>query len=245
MAAIIVKLECITNMHVGSGDVNYNIIDDEVEKDPVTGYPTINSSGVKGALKEHFNKDENLKQYRTKFFGTEISQGNTQGVLKVMSADMLAIPVRASKGNEAYYRVTTRTALDKFDRSCELFLGRINAREMEKVEGIAVEGIDLGVSVQYGKDKLYIISDEDFRRISLPVIARNKLMEGKSVLLWYEEIVPHESVFTFPVLANDMDREELTVFKDQIDGKIIQFGGNASVGYGFCKVTVMEEASNE
>ena len=46
MAAIIVNLECMTNMHVGNGDVNYNIIDNEVEKDPVTGYPTINASGV-------------------------------------------------------------------------------------------------------------------------------------------------------------------------------------------------------
>lgn len=35
MAAIIVNLECMTNMHVGNGDVNYNIIDNEVEKDPV------------------------------------------------------------------------------------------------------------------------------------------------------------------------------------------------------------------
>lgn len=34
MAAIIVNLECMTNMHVGNGDVNYNIIDNEVEKDP-------------------------------------------------------------------------------------------------------------------------------------------------------------------------------------------------------------------
>ena len=57
MAAIIVNLECMTNMHVGNGDVNYNIIDNEVEKDPVTGYPTINASGVKGALREFFNGD--------------------------------------------------------------------------------------------------------------------------------------------------------------------------------------------
>ena len=54
MAAIIVNLECMTNMHVGNGDVNYYIIDYEVEKDPVTGYPTINASGVKGAFREYF-----------------------------------------------------------------------------------------------------------------------------------------------------------------------------------------------
>ena len=43
MNAYIVQLQCITNMHVGNGDVNYNIIDNEVEKDPVTNYPVINA----------------------------------------------------------------------------------------------------------------------------------------------------------------------------------------------------------
>ena len=63
MGAIVVNLECVTNMHVGNGDVNFNIIDNEVERDVVTGYPTINASGVKGALREYFKKNvaEELK----------------------------------------------------------------------------------------------------------------------------------------------------------------------------------------
>ena len=35
------KIRCLTNLHVGSGDINYNIVDKEVEKDPVTGVPVI------------------------------------------------------------------------------------------------------------------------------------------------------------------------------------------------------------
>ena len=53
MTANIYLLECLTNLHVGSGEVNYNIVDNEVERDVVTNYPTINSSGVKGALRAH------------------------------------------------------------------------------------------------------------------------------------------------------------------------------------------------
>ena len=30
MKSAIVELKCITNLHVGNGDVNYNIIDNEV-----------------------------------------------------------------------------------------------------------------------------------------------------------------------------------------------------------------------
>jgi len=45
------KIECLTNLHVGSGDINYNVVDNEVEKD-INGYPMIHSSGLKGALRE-------------------------------------------------------------------------------------------------------------------------------------------------------------------------------------------------
>ena len=54
MKAKIFVIECLTNLHVGNGDVNFNIIDNEVERDDVTGLPTINSSGFKGALRAFF-----------------------------------------------------------------------------------------------------------------------------------------------------------------------------------------------
>ena len=41
MKSIVYILETITNLHVGNGDINYNIIDNEVEKD-LNGYPIIN-----------------------------------------------------------------------------------------------------------------------------------------------------------------------------------------------------------
>ena len=112
MAAIIVNLECMTNMHVGNGDVNYNIIDNEVEKDPVTGYPTINASGVKGALREFFNGDSELRQYVSTLFGADKAGDTTPGQLKVLCADMIARAARASLGKQAYYLITTQTALE-------------------------------------------------------------------------------------------------------------------------------------
>lgn len=49
-------IECITNLHVGSGDANYGIVDKLVQRDTVTGFPTIHSSSLKGALREHFEQ---------------------------------------------------------------------------------------------------------------------------------------------------------------------------------------------
>lgn len=67
MIAKLFKVECITNLHVGNGDVNYNIIDNEVEKDPVTNCPTMNASGIKGAIREFFvnRQVSEERNYRT------------------------------------------------------------------------------------------------------------------------------------------------------------------------------------
>lgn len=235
MTAVIVKLECMTNMHVGNGDVNYNIIDNEVERDPVTGYPTINASGVKGALREYFSKDAGLSGYVDQLFGSDKTGNTTPGQLKILGADMVAQAVRASLGDEPYYLVTTKAALDKYDDNCKIFLGKENQRTVKTVANRAVEGIGLTKAVALFGKELHVVTEDDFRKLALPVVARNKLDNGISQNLWYEEVVPHESIFCFAVVGS---REDLKNFSDGIDGKVVQFGGSASIGYGLCKVSV-------
>ena len=235
MAAIIVKLECITNMHVGNGDVNYNIIDNEVEKDPVTGYPTINSSGVKGALREFFDGDPDLKGHVDTLFGADEKGKTTPGQLKILGADMIARAVRASKGTEPYYLVTTQSALDKYEDNCAVFLGRKPQITVKNVTDRAAEGIDLTQAAVLDGKEVHIMAEDQFRSLELPVMARNKLDNGISRNLWYEQIVPHESLFALVVIGSEA---HLGIFRDAVSGKVIQFGGNASIGYGLCKVSV-------
>lgn len=106
------KLECLTNLHMGNGDVNFNIIDNEVERDAVTEYPTINSSGVKGALREYLQCKGNDEL--VDIFGGE---GDGQsGKIKFLSANMLAIPMRVSNGDFPYLMVTTEKAVELFNK---------------------------------------------------------------------------------------------------------------------------------
>ena len=75
--------------------------------------------------------------------------------------------------------------------------------------------------------------------ISLPIVARNHLENGKSVNLWYEEIVPHESLFFLYMLSNrtpsgDRSLERLLKLID--DNPLIQFGGNMTIGNGLTRV---------
>ena len=72
MKSIVYILEPITNLHVGNGDINYNIIDNEVEKDPLTNYPIINSSGVKGAFRQFIQNNSKIdKKVEIDIFGSE------------------------------------------------------------------------------------------------------------------------------------------------------------------------------
>lgn len=248
MNAIILRLECLTNLHVGNGDVNYNIIDNEVERDPVTLYPVIHASGVKGALREYFKRNEipGLDALFGKEAGKDGDKGTSPGKLKILSAEMLALPVRASAGDKPYYLVSTETAVKRYCRMNSEFLGINTDFTPEKVSGVAVDGQTPESKVTVDGLTLYLLTDADFSKISLPVLARNHLNEGGiSDNLWYEEVVPHESLFFFPVLADKSDRDYLEQFRDAVSGQVVQFGGNSSIGYGLCKVTVTEGADNE
>lgn len=245
MKAIMIRLKCITNLHVGNGDVNYNIVDNEVEKDPVTGYPMINSSGVKGALRKYLKGNDN----EIAWFGQERKSADMEvnnqdktsvqnGKLSILDAMMLAIPMRASKGAKAYYLASTEDAIEKYNALAEVYEIAARVNKVREIGGdkrdIELEG-EINPKSEYDGD-IYVVSSKSMNSYSLPVLARNCLDDGRSVNLWYEEYVPHESEFYFPVLSEDAGL--LDAFKDAVNGKIIQLGGHASIGYGLCKVTV-------
>lgn len=244
MSAGIIILKCLTNMHVGNGDVNYNIIDNEVERDPVNNYPTINSSGVKGALRQFFVN--NCLGNIDDIFGSDRPGNNTQGKVSFLSADMVSIPFRATEGEAAYYQLTTMSAVQNLKEKYELFLKKsLRCKESNVSSGCSAENIKLSKTLKIDEiaDDIYIVAEADFRSLCLPVIARNYLENGISKNLWYEEVVPHGSVFAFAVLTDTANDDKLQLFERAVDGKIIQFGGNASIGYGLCKVTVISPAN--
>ncbi len=230
------KIKCLTNLHVGNGDVNFNIIDNEVERDPVTGYPTINASGVKGALREHFEgvlgKDNSLIKDifgKTNDGKSEMSQGK----VKIFNANMLAIPMRTSKGKSPYSLVTTECALN----GLKALVSALKNSEINLVfsdEAVEVEGVECNKIVTVFDEKAAVMAEDSFKSVSLPVLARNCLEPGKENL-WYEEIVPHESVMYFFVASSD--EKAITAFDETVkNNNIVQFGGNASIGYGVCKL---------
>lgn len=251
MKTIFYKLECLTNLHVGTGSESYNLVDGEVEKDPVTGYPTIHASTIKGALRRHlaYMGEETVSQ----IFGTAAS-GNQEngGRYRFLDGLLLARPLRLA-GSErlaSVLTVTTASANAYFSRlrlfGCErypleqvpppVFGGKAfltTCTEPVSVEGEPTGALDPAAPIAVLRDVL----GEDmavaatFDGFDLPVTARTNATRGGT--LWFEEMVPAGSVFFFGVLTE----EDLTPLP--LDGAILQVGGNASIGCGYCRLTVL------
>ncbi|ODS41415.1 MAG: type III-B CRISPR module RAMP protein Cmr4 [Candidatus Altiarchaeales archaeon WOR_SM1_79] len=97
-------------------------------------------------------------------------------------------------------------------------------------------------------DRLIIVSDDVFKILvtnATQIIARNELDKDKiSKNLWYEETVPPDSLFyliTIPVPGNDKPVNEndkpINKFKDNIGNKMLQIGGNETIGYGLVRMS--------
>ena len=263
MANHLYKIECLTNLHVGSGDVNYNIIDNEVEKDAVTGYPIIHSSGIKGALREHASKNQfkGNESAEVAIFGQKSGKGDVApGTYKFFDANIISRPMRVINGEIASIPVIAIDAINDFLHKitalgCNIYdIEKIDTpdfkgnRFLSNVSGINVEGESTGDVPQKIAQQLANLKDiigEKYAiaaRINdydLPVVARNQLDNGESKNLWYEEVVPHGSVFYTLIITPEKDT---LAEKDTLDlSDIIQIGGHATIGYGFTRFTELKK----
>ena len=251
------KIKCLTNLHVGSGDLNYNIIDNEVERDAVTGYPIIHASGLKGALREHYSgKEDRGFEIRDVFGQKSGSDEIKAGSYKFLDARLLARPMRTS-GQAGSVMVVSEKSVNDFIRFMNGFGITGFGTEFLNVDfsgcsflgckkGMIIEAEKTGTLKENAKALVSKISKlfgeeyadnyavvKDFNDYDLPVVARNKLDNGISVNLWYEEVVPHDSIFYTVIITPD---DEMLL---KLDNKeYIQIGGHASIG---CGITEFEK----
>jgi len=254
----------LSNLHVGSGDINFDVIDNQVQRDPITTLPTIHSSSLKGAFREAFREG----QATSYIFGPDNGDNDSHqtGAFHFFEASLLSRPVRSNK--KPYFSATSVGVLTAFLELLEDFeiafdealkgellkLSQervINGKPLifENLKGVILEdfeattsSLDVSALNEFLGENIALFSDEDFKALDLPVLARNYLVNGESKNLWYEEVVPKKSKFYFviakPTNLDDADKKEkLEKFEKQFDGmKTVQFGANKSIGYGYSKV---------
>jgi CRISPR-associated protein Cmr4 len=209
-------LRALTNLHPGKGDSNYGVVDKLVQRDPINDFPTIHMSGIKGAMRQYFEEAfPNNAQIETIFGSSPQSNSNKiqPGELRFLSADLLAIPIPSEDENvqSAYKLYAHPETLKEW---------------LEKAKYFGANEVNLNSDNWQKNAKKFEEAAKD-----LPVIARNYLDHGESKNLWYEEIVPRESLFACIIQGPSAS---MNFFDTGINEKVIQIGGNATVGYGYC-----------
>lgn len=200
-----------TNLHVGNESiVNFSVIDKAIQRDVTTGIPCINSSSLKGAIKEYLeNKQfENIKEL---FGSTKADKNNSQkGSVLFFDATLLAIPEQRVGENSSYKLVYSKQEVDNF---------------LAKAKTLGAKDIALDTSKWEESENFNSLCSDD----NLPIIARNCLENGESTNLWYEQVLPSQSVLATIIQTNNA--EDLNI----LNGAIVQIGANATIGYGYCK----------
>ncbi len=220
-------IETLSNLHVGAGDINFGVIDNQVQRDAISNLPTIHSSSLKGAFRENFKDIRCVEDTPTMcekyIFGSTNSDDDSQsGAYNFFEAQILSRPVRSSA--KPYFSATSPAVIGNFLEAIESFgiefnselkeelvkLSQLNPTKetpmiFDKSDNVSLEDD----KAQYEKfdisDKLKKLLGEDialfednaFAELDLPVLARNVLKNGISQNLWYEEVVPKKSKFFF------------------------------------------------
>jgi CRISPR-associated protein Cmr4 len=198
------SIECLTNLHVGSGSDNFGIVDKEIQRDQVDNVPIIHASSMKGAIREFFEECTGINvTLIKKYFGSDKNDSTLQqGLLRFFEGRLLAIPVRGIDDTSDYLS-TSEKLISDFNG----FAGNMNStidalilpsisNQNAKTEYGNVTLIDYISNI--GNNIAYFPSDILNKAIkSLPIIARNSLENGQSENLWYEEVIPRGSKFYF------------------------------------------------
>lgn len=248
-------LKTLSNLHVGSGEINFDIIDNQVQRD-FDGLPNINSSSLKGALREHFTGIEETKNLVSYIFGPDNSSNDNHqtGAVSFFEAKLLSRPVRSNK--RAYYSVTSPKVLNDFLAQIEAFKINIDENIKKDLKQLAdlnpQRGKPLVFDAQvdcYLEDEkatasqfdtknltsllgtnIALMHENDLIDLPLAINARNYLVNGESKNLWYEEVVPKESRFYFITLSSSNISPS---DKDKIDGfsrRFVELASTVQIG---------------
>ena len=110
----LVFYNCLSPVHMGAGTA-VGAIDNPIQREVHTQYPVIAGSGLKGAVRHHFNRTWQADAALIKrLFGPDTDASDHAGAIAFTDAQLVAFPVRSLKNTFVY--ATSPTALARLKR---------------------------------------------------------------------------------------------------------------------------------
>lgn len=217
-----------TNLHVGNeSGGEFTIIDKAIQRDPLTQLPCINSSSLKGAIKQ-FCKYNASGMDLADVFGSDIDEKGKvrpetqKGSAVFFDAKLLYLPQQDN--NNLFSYITSKQVIKAMNERMRLFVPGFKYKTKPDIDGHIVV-------VNETNDELASRCHND----NLPIIARNVLENGESKNLWYEQVLPAETILYTIIQENSDDQGKKNTLFEALNGQIVQIGAGATIGYGYCK----------
>ncbi|AEH51246.1 type III-B CRISPR module RAMP protein Cmr4 [Pseudothermotoga thermarum] len=135
-------IACETSVHPGSGS-SIGIVDLPIQREVHTNFPKIESTSLKGCLRETFRRmQKNSFAIVEEIFGPEeIGEEAYAGAISITDAKLLLFPVKSVKGVFAY--VTCPLTLNRFKKEFSSILGGKVFENVQIKESTVCMGSDL------------------------------------------------------------------------------------------------------
>ena len=265
MKAYLYKIKAITNLQVCSGEENFGVVDNLIQRDAATGFPAINASSLKGALREFFEQSKSLSENDIdKLFGSKPDEKNNPnaGALRFLDAHLLAMPVRTSR--VPYLMATCPMLVRDYIQKCELLNLPITFNKTkidtilnsaqqsqpfvfcDKYKGIYIEDLDkktLFNETLVGLKKIIDIDTQDF--VLFHDDDFKKLCDNDHLPIIARNCLDGKGNLWYEQVLPRLTKmyffvianDNLLNFTNALSSQLVQIGANASVGYGFCQIT--------
>jgi len=192
----IMSLYAVSPVHAGSG-TSMGVVDLPIQRERHTNWPHIQASGVKGAMRHHFEKFKNniknrdeqaqLDQITEKIFGTDNygDNGTLPGAIAVSDARLIAFPIRSSKS--PFVWITCPAVLQRLEKDLDLTgkSGEMSIPESGSDEAFVINGNIPAEEKILLEDYEVIIKKTDFE---LSDTAKTLYQKARTLLLVSNEI---------------------------------------------------------
>ncbi len=248
----------LTPMHIGSG-TTLSLIDLPIQREVHTDFPVMPSSAIKGVIRASFNEQE-----QEDIFG----KGDEEGKVIFTDGKILLFPVKSLKG--VFVWITSPYVLERFKRDTEINVEIPKVEKDNAVvssnkvlmnnNNLVLEEFTFNATInenlkklkeitkcEIDENKIVVVSDDVFKffvKNYTEVNARIKIDQEKGTVqnggLWYEELLPAETVFYGCIGARKKEehKEQLNKVIGKINNQTLQFGGDETLGRGFTKIVV-------
>jgi len=210
---------------------------------------------------------DNVEENKCNEFFCLFGYGDKEGDIIFTDGKILLFPVKSVKGVFVWItcpfileRFKRDTGIDiKFDKEKNAVVSSdepvINSQYLVLEELSFEVNIDNSLKDSFDElpfdidtNKIAVLPDDTFRyfvKNHTEVNARTRIDQAtgtvKEGALWYEELVPAETVFYNLILSRTEKIENIEKITGFMNNQIFQFGGDETLGRGFTKVSILEE----